>query len=60
MEKLTKKDLQKRWGICERTHDRWKDMKGLPYHKLPVNGRIYFYKEEIEEWENKMMGGKVD
>lgn len=60
MEKLTKKDLQKRWGICERTLDRWKDMKGLPCHKLPVNGRIYFYKEEIEEWENKMMGGKVD
>ena len=56
MNYLTRKDLTKRWGVSERTIDRWVEKKGLPRHKFAHNNRVVFDIKEIEEWEQKMMG----
>lgn len=51
---LTRKDLMNRWGISERTLCRWTHNKNIPYLRNKINGRVYFKKEEIEEWEKEM------
>lgn len=57
---LSRKDLQKRWGISQRTLDRWRKFKNIPEHILPVNGHVYFKEEEIEVWEKKWLNGRED
>lgn len=52
---LTRKDLVKRWGVSERTVDRWVKCKNVPYVKISVNGYIRFREEEIKAWETKML-----
>lgn len=52
---LKKKDLIERWGVSKRTIERWMKSGKLPYIKSSVNNRVYFDKEEIEEWETKML-----
>lgn len=56
MSKVFKKtDLMKRWGISNSTMTRWLRDKDIPHYKNKVNGRVYFDKEEIEEWEKEML-----
>lgn len=57
---MTRKDLMERWGVSERTIDRWVKNKGVPHVKSPLNGRMYFNEEDIKRWETRMMPGKVD
>lgn len=58
--RLSRKDLSKMWNVSLRSIDRYVKDKGLPHHKMPLNGRIYFEEEEIKEWEQRMRNGRDD
>lgn len=50
---LKRKDLAKRWGVCERTVDRWIREKDVPKY-VSMTGRYWFDEEEIKEWETEV------
>lgn len=56
---IDKKEVAKRLNISLRTVSRYMS-KGLPYYKSPINSKVWFKEEEVEEWRKKLIPSEED
>lgn len=49
-ERLTKAQLAGRWGVSERSIERWMRERGLPFEKPFEGGMVRFVPSLVEEW----------
>jgi excisionase family DNA binding protein len=48
--RLTKRELAARWGVSERSVERWMRERGLPFEKPFEGGMVRFVPSEVEAW----------
>lgn len=46
----TKRELARRWGVSERSIERWMRERGLPYEKPFDGGMVRFVPSVVDEW----------
>ena len=54
MERITKQELQKMYGVNRKTIETWRKEYGLPIIQIGTHKR-YIRKEDLLSWEEKMM-----
>ena len=58
--RLPSRQVWSRYGVTDRTLDRWLDNAQLNFPRpLVINRRRYFFLDEIEEWERAQAKGRA-
>jgi hypothetical protein len=56
-ERISKQELMKLYGVDRVTIEEWRKTLGLPLIRISSHSK-YVRKEDLIEWENKMIGKK--